>query len=135
MLDSRRAGRLEAQVAQLYTDLFPNEPTPSNPVAAMRNAGIEARDRADFLGIYGGNRSALDLMAELSRRVPREPRGEVRGGQHRSPRHPDQGVRKELRGGRSTDRTELAASEPFGLAKVDGEVKASRKRTGEGLSP
>ena len=38
----------------------------------MRDEGIAARDRADFLGVYGGNRSALDLLAELSRRVPED---------------------------------------------------------------
>ena len=71
-LDSRRARSLEQQVAQLYADVFPAEPLPESPIAAMRAAGLRTRERADFLGVYGGNRSALDLLAELSKRVPQD---------------------------------------------------------------
>jgi Tfp pilus assembly protein PilN len=38
----------------------------------MREAVREAHDRAEFLGVYRGNRSALDLLGEISRRVPPE---------------------------------------------------------------
>jgi Tfp pilus assembly protein PilN len=36
----------------------------------MREAVRSATDRAEFLGVYSGNRSALDLLEEISRRVP-----------------------------------------------------------------
>jgi Tfp pilus assembly protein PilN len=36
----------------------------------MREAVKSAHDRADFLGVYAGNLSALDILSELSARVP-----------------------------------------------------------------
>ena len=41
-------------------------------MAALTQAVDSARDRADFLGLYQGNHSALDLMSELSGRVPKD---------------------------------------------------------------
>jgi general secretion pathway protein L len=130
VLDSRRAGRLDSQVAQLYTEVFPDQPTPSNPVAAMRDAGIEARDRADFLGVYGGNRSALDLMAELSRRVPTDL--EVKFEEVSIDRRVIR-IKVFAKSFEAADRLtqRLAATEPFELAKVDGEITTSRKRQGK----
>ncbi len=69
-VESRRAERLEAQATTLYADLFPDLPTPERPATALGQAVSEARGRADFLGLYGGNLSALDLMTKLSDRVP-----------------------------------------------------------------
>ena len=96
----------------------------------MRSAGIEARDRADFLGVYGGNRSALDLMAELSRRVPRDL--EVKFEEVSIDRRVIR-IKVFAKSFEAADRltAQLAASETFALAKVDGEVKASRKRQGK----
>lgn len=39
-------------------------------VAAFRNALRDAHERAAFLGVYGGNLSALDVLTEISARVP-----------------------------------------------------------------
>ena len=36
----------------------------------MREAVRDASARAEFLGVYRGNLSALDLLTEISRRVP-----------------------------------------------------------------
>jgi Tfp pilus assembly protein PilN len=36
----------------------------------MRQAVEDARGRADFLGLYGGNLSALDLLTLLSEQIP-----------------------------------------------------------------
>jgi general secretion pathway protein L len=129
-LDSRRARQLEAQVAQIYAEAFPEEPLPENPIAAMRDAGVKARDRADFLGIYGGNRSALDLLAELSRRVPADL--EVKFEELTIDRRVVR-IKVFARSFEAADRLEaqLAASDPFREAKIDGEVKASRKRDGK----
>ncbi len=126
-VDSRRAQSLEQQVTQLYTDAFPSEPPPANPIAAMRNASLRARDRADFLGVYGGNRSALDLLAELSKRVPVDL--EVKFEEVTIDRRVVR-IKVSAKSFEATDRliAQLAASEPFREAKIDGEVKASRKR-------
>jgi general secretion pathway protein L len=128
-LDSRRAGILEAQVEETYLDVFPGEEAPSNPIAAMRDAGVRARDRADFLGVYGGNRSALDLLGELSRRVP--PDLEVKFEEVSIDRRVVR-IKVFARTFEATDRltSQLGASDPFQEAKIDGEVKASRKRDG-----
>ncbi len=129
-LDSRRAGILEGQVADLYREVFPDDPLPSNPLAAMREAGIRARDRADFLGVYGGNRSALDLLGELSRRVPEdlEVKFEEVAIDRRAVR-----IKVSAKSFEAADRLTagLAASEPFQAAQVDGEVKAKRKGKGK----
>ncbi len=126
-LDSRRAKTLDQQVTQLYTDVFATEPPPAHPIAAMRDAGIQARARADFLGVYGGNRSALDLLAELSKRVPSDL--EVKFEEVSIDRRVVR-IKVSAKSFEAADRltNQLAASEPFLEAKIDGEVKASRKR-------
>jgi hypothetical protein len=43
---------------------------PANPVAGLRQQLAAAQERADFLGVYHGNLSALDLLTELSKLVP-----------------------------------------------------------------
>ncbi len=68
-LESSRAGELEDRSRALYNEVLPGSPG-SNPVPAMSRALREAQDRADFLGIYGTDLSAVDLLAELSRRIP-----------------------------------------------------------------
>lgn len=68
-LESSRASELEEQAVALYSEVRPGAP-PGNPVPAMSQALREAQDRADFLGIYGTDLSAVDLLAELSRRIP-----------------------------------------------------------------
>ena len=96
----------------------------------MREAGIRARDRADFLGVYGGNRSALDLLGELSRRVPEdlEVKFEEVAIDRRAVR-----IKVSAKSFEAADRLTagLAASEPFLAAQVDGEVKAKRKGKGK----
>jgi general secretion pathway protein L len=129
-LDSRRASRLEAEVAAIYSGAFPGQPLPANPLAAMRDAGVKARDRADFLGVYGGDRSALDLLAELSRRVPGDL--EVVFEEVTIDRRVVR-IKVFARSFEAADRLRsgLAASDPFLQAKIDGEVKESRMRDGK----
>ena len=69
-LESHDTGDVEARIHGIYQSLFPNQTVPANPTAALREAVRSARDRAEFLGVYSGNRSALDLLEEISRRVP-----------------------------------------------------------------
>ncbi len=70
VLESRHAAALEKQSERLYTEAFPDAPAPDDPVRALRDQVTTANDKADFLGVYPGNLSALDLLTELSRLVP-----------------------------------------------------------------
>jgi len=72
VLDLRRADRVEATVEQVYGAAFPNAPVPENAIASLRKALSEANQRADFLGVYPGNLSALDLLGEISRHIPQD---------------------------------------------------------------
>jgi type IV pilus assembly protein PilM len=71
-LDARRASALEGQARQIFSELVPGEAPGSNLVAALRDQVRSASERAEFLGVYRGNLSALDLLAELSRVVPQD---------------------------------------------------------------
>jgi general secretion pathway protein L len=72
VLESRRADDIEAAVERLYGEAFPDQRIPDNTIAALRQAVRDANDRAEFLGVYPGNLSALDLLSEISRRVPND---------------------------------------------------------------
>ena len=72
VLESGEAGRVEKQIAALYQGAFPGEEVPADPLATMRNAVLDAETRAEFLGVYRGNMSALDVLTEISKRVPKD---------------------------------------------------------------
>ncbi len=67
-----RADAVEGEVARLWSEAFPGRPAPSNVMGAMQGAVRSAHDRAEFLGVYRGNLSALDLLTEISARVPKD---------------------------------------------------------------
>lgn len=69
-LDSRRAETVESEIARLYAEAVPGAAVPANPTRALSERIDDARELADFLGVYGGNLSAFSLLGELSRRVP-----------------------------------------------------------------
>ncbi len=69
VLDSRRAAAVEAQVAQITAAAVPGA-TSDTAVSSLRNAVRDANERAEFLGVYRGNLSALDVLAEISRLIP-----------------------------------------------------------------
>lgn len=69
-LDSRRADFANTEIARLYSQAVPGTALPANPVRSLTEQIEEARELADFLGVYGGNHSAFNLLGELSRRVP-----------------------------------------------------------------
>jgi type IV pilus assembly protein PilM len=71
-LKSHRASQLEAQIEQLYTEAFPGQALPGNPLAALRQEISSATSRAEFLGVYRGNLSALDLLTQISKLVPKD---------------------------------------------------------------
>ena len=72
VLESREAGGVEQQIEALYREVFPDGALPEHPIAAMREAVRDAEQRAEFLGVYRGNLSALDVLTEISRRVPKD---------------------------------------------------------------
>ena len=63
--DEKRSGRAERGARSAL-----NRAREENTVAALRQAVRGANDRAVFLGVYPGNLSALDVLSEISRRVP-----------------------------------------------------------------
>jgi general secretion pathway protein L len=69
-LESRRAELLEQHSARLYQEAFPGRPAPASVLGAMKEEVRNAQQRADTLGIYRGNLSALQVLAEISSRVP-----------------------------------------------------------------
>lgn len=72
VLHGQQSTELRNQTAQLYRGAFPDQPVPRNPIGALRQQIDATDERADFLGAYGPMHSALDLLAEISRRVPTE---------------------------------------------------------------
>jgi general secretion pathway protein L len=72
VVESRRADRLEVTLRQLWSEAFPGAPVPPDVPVALRRSLLDAQQRADFLGVYRGNLSALDLFAAISARVPRD---------------------------------------------------------------
>jgi general secretion pathway protein L len=71
-LEIRRADAIEATVDQLYGEAFPGQPVPADAIGSLRKALSDANDRAEFLGVYPGNLSALDVLTEISKRVPQD---------------------------------------------------------------
>jgi type II secretory pathway component PulL len=69
-LEARQAAAIEERTHSLWTQAFPSEALPANIVTALRERIGAAQERADFLGVYRGNLSALDLLVEISKRVP-----------------------------------------------------------------
>ncbi len=74
----RRYAALEAQVRDAYRELFPRGPAPANEALALK-AQTEAlkKELAQIGGLAGGRLTPLDIMAELSRRVPHDVRIDV----------------------------------------------------------
>ena len=72
VLESSEAGRVEDRIAALYAGAFPDAALPADPVKAMGDAVRDAGERAEFLGVYRGNLSALDILTEISKRVPKD---------------------------------------------------------------
>jgi type IV pilus assembly protein PilM len=70
LLESRRAGRIEKEIVALHEQAMPGKPVPDNALASLRTAVQDSKERANFLGVYRGNLSALDVLIEISQQVP-----------------------------------------------------------------
>jgi general secretion pathway protein L len=70
VLDGRRADQVEATIERIYTEAFPGSAMPDDTIETLRQAVRDANNRAEFLGVYPGNLSALDLLSEISHRIP-----------------------------------------------------------------
>jgi general secretion pathway protein L len=70
--ENSRGAQLEYEALTRYEASFPGKTPPRNVVSAMQQAVTAAQDRADTLGVYRGNLSALDILTEISSRVPQD---------------------------------------------------------------
>lgn len=70
-LESSRASALEERSQALYAEVMSGQVSES-PVPDLSRALREAQDRADFLGIYGSDLSAVDVLSKLSERIPKD---------------------------------------------------------------
>ncbi|MFP6654574.1 MAG: type II secretion system protein GspL [Myxococcota bacterium] len=129
-LQYRRASLNLAATTELYRNAFPDRGTvPSNPVGAMGSELRNARERADFLGLYSGDRSALDLLAELSRTIPADLA--VRITEINIDRNMIR-LDVDAEGFEAADRltSVLSQTRPFQSAKVAGSIQTDRKTGG-----
>ena len=130
VLQGRREGHNRHAAIELYRDAFPDrESIPNNPVGALGSELRAAQKRADFLGLYTGNRSALELLAQLSRSIPLDL--EVRIGEINIDRNTIR-LDVDAQGYEAADRltSVLSATDPFQRAKVAGSVKTDRRTGG-----
>jgi len=68
--ENSRGEQLESEALARYEASFPGQEAPRSVVSSMQQAVTAAQDRADTLGVYRGNLSALDILTEISARVP-----------------------------------------------------------------
>lgn len=131
-LASRRSEAVERQSLALYQQAFPGQPAPASAVTAMQQAVGAAQGRAETLGVYRGNLSALDLLTEISARVPKDLEVEFE-------ELAIEGQVVQIRGHSpafgSVDRlrAELARFEPFQAITV-GDITSDPKRGGQTFS-
>ncbi len=129
-LEHRRADRHERAAAQLYAEAFPDRTTPpANPASALRSELAAAEERAEFLGLYSGNRSALALLAELSQAIPTDL--DVRVTEVNIDRNVIR-LDVDAEGYEAADRltAALSGTSPFEAAEVAGSIKTDRKTGG-----
>jgi general secretion pathway protein L len=131
-LESRRATALERESARLYAEAFPDRAAPPSVIAALREEVRSANERADYLGVYHGNLSALDLLAEISKRVPSDL--DVVFEELNIDRQTIQ-LRVYSKSFEAADRlgAELAKFAPFAQTRI-GAIETDRKRGGKRFS-
>ena len=119
---------VEAEIARLYSEAIPG-PVPASAVAGLREAVRTANDRAEFLGVYRGNLSALDVVTEIYKRVP--PDLDIVFEELSIDRQTVR-MRVYAKSFEAADRlgAELAKFAPFAQARI-GAIETDRKRGGK----
>ncbi len=69
-IDGQRAQRAEQTAQAIVTQALAGQAVTGGALQAMEAAVRSAQKRADTLGVYKGNLSALDVLTEVSKRVP-----------------------------------------------------------------
>lgn len=130
VIENGRANRYRDAAAQLFAEAFPGRGTPpASPASALRGELGAAQDRAEFLGLYSGDRSALALLAELSDAIPADL--DVRVTEVNIDRNIIR-LDVDASGYEAADRltSVLSATSPFEGAEVAGSIKTDRKTGG-----
>lgn len=127
-LESRRASTIETEIARLYSEALPG-PVPASVGTGLREAVRAANERAEFLGVYRGNLSALDVLTEISRRIP--PDLDILFEELSIDRQTVR-MRVYAKSFEAADRlgAELAKFAPFAQARI-GAIETDRKRGGK----
>ncbi len=68
--DRRQIAKLDAQMAEIFRQTQPGVTRIVDPLSQMRSGVSEMQRRAQALGIYGANVTALGVLREISSRVP-----------------------------------------------------------------
>jgi len=66
----RRLGIMEDRIAALYAQALPEQPVPANAMAGLRESLEETEELANHLGVTGAGASPLELLREVSSRIP-----------------------------------------------------------------
>jgi len=120
-----RAEQLLERARDVYSQVLPDRPRPENPMAALSQELQAAQARADFLGVYGGNRSAVDLLAALSRQIP--PDLDIRFDEISIDRRSIK-IKVESNDFESADRLSTLLSQNASFPRIDvGEVTSKRR--------
>ena len=69
---SSRESALEDNIAALYTAALPGAPAPPDPMKGLEDKFAEVQDLANHLGVTGLGQSPLELLREISSRIPAE---------------------------------------------------------------
>jgi type IV pilus assembly protein PilM len=67
-----QANTLRADLSTVYASAFPNEPETNDPLRAIEMRVRETRELANHLGVTGNNLSPLEILREISERIPIE---------------------------------------------------------------
>jgi type IV pilus assembly protein PilM len=68
----RHVDQLRTRIGELHAQTFPDRPVPADPMRALEAELLEARGLADHLGVTETVLSPLDVVREISARVPAE---------------------------------------------------------------
>jgi general secretion pathway protein L len=70
--ENRRATRLREAIANVYAQTFPDAPPESDAFRALEQRVQSTRELAEHLGVTGTGLSGLDVLREISGRIPNE---------------------------------------------------------------